>query len=120
MNEISTAAARPSLSGVADGLAMGVAISLPWSTTATGVLLALWIIASVPCLDPADLRRVIATPAGGLPVLLWALGVLGMLWAEVPWADRLRDVGSFHRLLFIPLLLSHYRRSDNGPRIVAS
>jgi hypothetical protein len=120
MSESSTAAARPALSDVADGLAMGVAIALPWSTTATGVLIALWLVASLPSLDLADLRRVIATPAGGFPVLLWGLGVLGMLWAEVPWADRLREVGSFHRLLFIPLLLSQYRWSANGQRIVAA
>jgi O-antigen ligase len=120
MNESSTAhrVARPHFPRAIDWLAIGVAISLPWSTSATGILIALWIIASVPSLDLADLRRVISTPAGGLPLLLWALGVLGMLWADVPWADRLRDVSSFHRLLVIPLLLSHYRRSDNGWRIV--
>src|ERR1700722_15886660 len=120
MNESSSAhhLARPYLPRLIDGLAIGVAISLPWSTSATGILIALWIIASLPSVDLADLRRVVATPAGGLPVLLWALGVLGRVWGDVPWGERLKDVGSFHRLLVIPLLLSHYGRSDNGWRIV--
>jgi hypothetical protein len=66
----------------------------------------------------AGARRAISTPADGIPVLLWVLGVLGMLWADVPWWDRLNDLGSFHRLLVIPLLLSHFRRSGNGSQVV--
>jgi O-antigen ligase len=110
--------APPYLPRVIDGLAVATAISLPWSTTASGILIALWIFAYLPTLDLAALRRVLATPAGGLPVLLWALGVLGMLWADVPWGDRFGGVGSFHRLLLIPLLLAHYRRSDSGRLVV--
>ena len=35
---------------------------------------ALWLIAVLPTLDVAAVRREIMTPAGGLPVLLWAFG----------------------------------------------
>jgi O-antigen ligase len=104
---------------VIDGLAIATAISLPWSTSTTGILIALWIVAYLPALDLRALRRVIATPAAGLPVLLWALAALGLLWAQVPWPDRIAGLGSFHRLLLIPLLLTHYRGSDNGWRVVA-
>ena len=100
---------------LADGLAIALAVSLPWSTTATGILVVLWLIALVPTLDPAALRRVLATPAGGLPVLLWALGVIGMLWAvDISMAERLNGVRSFHRLLVIPLLIVQFQRSDRG------
>ena len=51
------------------------------------------------------------TPRCGFPALLWCLGVLGMLWAEVSWHDRLAGLGSFRRLLAIPLLLAQFRRS---------
>jgi O-antigen ligase len=64
---------------VADGLAVALAASLPWSTSATGVLAGLWLLAVIPTLDAAALRRVLSTPAGGLPVMLWALGLVGML-----------------------------------------
>ena len=37
-----------------------------------------------------------------------------MLWAEVPWRERLGGLDSFHRILFIPLLLAQFRRSRNG------
>src|SRR5262249_25890375 len=55
-----------------------------------------------------------ATPAGGFAVLLWCLGVIGMLWADVSWYDRFAGLNSFHRLLAIPLLLAQFRRSGNG------
>src|SRR6266536_494118 len=69
---------RTRLVPIADGLA--VAVSLPWSTSATSILIVLWLIAVVPTLDVASVRREAMTPAGGLPALLWALGALGMLW----------------------------------------
>jgi hypothetical protein len=38
-----------------------------------------------------------------------------MLWADVSWHDRISGLGGFHRLLLIPLLLAHFRRSEFGP-----
>jgi O-antigen ligase len=99
---------------VVDLLAVGVAVTLPWSTTATGVFIALWILAVLPTLDRAAIRRELATSAGFLPVLLWLLAVAGMLWADVPWKERLGGMGGFHKLLVIPLLLVHFRRSKRG------
>src|SRR5215467_14798180 len=52
--------------------------------------------------------------AGGLPVVLWCLVVIGMLWADVSWDDRFAGLASFHRLLAIPLLLTQFRHSENG------
>ncbi len=103
---------------VADWLAVGVALTLPWSTSATAILIALWIIAVLPTLDSAMVRRELSTAAGLLPVLLWGLAAIGMLWADVTWAERLGGLGKFHRLLVIPLLLMHFRRSDNGIWVV--
>ena len=62
-----------------------VAISLPWSTSATGILMVLWLLALLPALRVAGLREVIATPAGALPlVLVLASGLPGgVLWAAV-------------------------------------
>ena len=74
---------------IADCLAVAVAVSLPWSTSATGILLVLWLLALIPTLDWDDLRRELVTPAGGLPVLLVLLGVLGMAWADVSFGRAL-------------------------------
>jgi O-antigen ligase len=51
------------------------------------------------------------SPAGGLPVLLWAFAAIGMLWADVEWRERIAGLGAFHKLLLIPILLAHFRRS---------
>ena len=105
---------RARLERAADLLAVAVVVSMPWSTTATSVLLVLWLVALVPTLDWPAVRRELFTAAGGLPVLFFLLGAIGMLWADVPWRERLGGLDSFHRILFIPLLLAQFRRSGNG------
>jgi len=99
---------------IADWLAVGVAVSLPWSTTVTGILIALWLIVTLATLDVAALRRELTTAAALLPVLLWVLAAVGMLWADVSWMERLGGLNKFHRLLLIPLLFVQFRRSENG------
>ena len=100
---------------VVDWLAVAVAVSLPWSTSVTAILVTLWILAMLPTLDAAAVRRELANPAAYLPVLLWVLAAIGMLWAaDVSWHDRIGGLGKFHRLLVIPLLLIHFRRSERG------
>ncbi len=99
---------------LADGLAIAVAVSLPWSTSATSILVVLWLLAVMPTLDSAGLRRTLLTPAGGLPVLLLLLAAVGMLWADVPWAERLDGLSAFLKLAVVPLLIVQFRRSDWG------
>jgi O-antigen ligase len=99
---------------VVDWLAVGVAVSLPWSTSVTAILVALWVLAVLPTLDANAVRRELANSAAYLPVLLWVLAAVGMLWADVSWHDRIGGLGKFHRLLVIPLLLIHFRRSERG------
>jgi O-antigen ligase len=103
---------------LADWLVVLIAIALPWSITATAICIVAWLLAVLPSLGPRLVRREIETAAGGLPVLLWCLGVLGMLWADVSWTERIQGLGSFHRLLIIPLLLAQFRRSDHGMRVI--
>jgi O-antigen ligase len=107
---------RQRLAQIADWEAVAVAASLPWSTSATSILLVVWLITLLPTLDVSALRREATIPAGGLPVLLWILGAAGMLWANVSWTERLGGLDGFHRLLVIPLLLAQFRRSENGGR----
>jgi O-antigen ligase len=118
MNFRAKAFDRQGLEQVADWLAVAVAVSLPWSTSATGILIVLWLLAVLPTLDVVAVRRELATAAGGLPVLLWALAAIGLLWADVSWRERFGGFESFHRLLVIPLLLAQFRRSENGLRVL--
>jgi O-antigen ligase len=105
---------RAGFARVADGLAVATVASLPWSTSATAILVVLWIAAALLAFGVAPVRKEILTAAGGFPVLLWGLAALGMLWAQASWSDRYDALGSFHKLLMIPVVLAHLRRSDIG------
>ena len=105
---------RDRMEARADWLAVAVAVSLPWSTSATGILSVIWLLAVIPTLTWPSLRRELTSAAGGLPVLLFLLGALGMLWAEVPWAARFGGLDGFAKLLLLPLLMVQFRRSDRG------
>jgi O-antigen ligase len=102
----------------ADWFALGVAVTLPWSTTATAIFITLWLVTTLPAMDVGMIRRELASAAGLLPVLLWVLAAIGMLWADVSWAERLHGLEKFHRLLLIPLLLAHFRVSERGIHVV--
>ena len=106
------------LSQLADWLVVLVAITLPWSTTATGICIAAWLVVLLPTLDVASVRRELTSAPGGLPVVLWCLGLIGMLWAGVDWTERFQALAGFHRLLIIPLLLVQFRHSDHGNRVI--
>ena len=108
---------RQSLQRAADWLAVAVAASLPWSTSATAIFIVLWLAALLPTLEVPALQRVLGSAAGGLSVLLWALAALGMLWADVTWHQRFGGLGGFNRLLVIPLLLTQFRRYEFGNKV---
>jgi O-antigen ligase len=103
----------------ADILAVAIAVSLPWSTSATAILVGVWFFSLLPVLRLEELRREILTPAGGLPVLLVLLGIAGMLWADVTLLERWKGLDSFLKLLAIPLLLVQFRRSERGTWVFA-
>jgi hypothetical protein len=105
---------RALLTRAADVFAIAVAVSLPWSTSATSILVIVWLAVLLPTLRLAELRRELTTAASLLPVLLLLLGVIGMLWADVTWIERWKGLDSFFKLLVIPLLFIQYRRSDRG------
>jgi O-antigen ligase len=103
---------------LADGLAVALVASLPWSTSATGILVVLWLLAVIPALDWAALRRAILIPAGALPLILVGLGVAGMFWASVTWSERIDGISSFAKLTVIPLLLCRFSQSNRGRHVL--
>lgn len=111
---------RASLMPLADWSAVGVALALPWSTSATGILIALWLVVALATADLTALKREVLTAAGGLPVLLCCLGAAGMLWADVRWPARLGGLNGYLRLLMIPLLLMHFRRSRRSEWVICA
>ena len=59
---------RARLLRAADWLAVAAAASLPWSTSATGILVVLWLIVLLPAIDWRRLAAERWTAASGLPV----------------------------------------------------
>jgi len=106
-------------SRIADALAIAVAVSLPWSTSATSILAILWLLALIPVLRVTALKQTLRIPAAGSPVLLVLFAAAGMLWADVAWADRIDGISAFLKLLVIPLLITQFRQSDWGQSVLA-
>jgi len=104
----------------ADGLAVMMAASLPWSTSATSVLVVFWVIVLAPSIDWEAFVRDLAHPACALPVLFVALAVLGTLWADSPWAVRLHGIKPVAKLLLIPFLLYHFQRTQRGTWVLTA
>jgi hypothetical protein len=98
-----------------DGLAAAMVASLPWSTSATGILVVAWLLALLPLLRAQDVRDVMRRPAAWLPVALVLFMALGMLWAfDATWSERLRAFNASAKLLVIPLLMIQFARKDGG------
>ena len=101
----------------ADLLAALAAASLPWSTTAVAVFLVLWFLALVPlvpALDGRAFRHLLSRPICLLPLAMFALAVVGTLWADIPWRARLDGISPVAKLLAIPFLLYYFERSQRG------
>jgi len=89
------------------------AVALPWSTSAVAILFGFWLLSLVPLLPTFDHRaflRLLANPICLWPLALVALALVGMLWADVPWQERLQGISPVAKLLALPLLLYHFAR----------
>jgi O-antigen ligase len=102
---------------ISDGCAMATAVSLPWSTSATGIFVAAWIVTLLPALSRASWREVMAPAAAILPVVIIGYALLGVLWSEVAWTTRLAGISPFAKLLVIPLFLFHFQRTDAAANV---
>jgi O-antigen ligase len=108
---------KPMLAKVGDRLLVAVAVSLPWSTSVTSILLVFWLIVLIPTLNWLSVRRELLTAPGGLPVLLVIFAVAGMSWADVSLVERWNGLDGFLKLLVFPLLITQARRSDISIRV---
>jgi O-antigen ligase len=111
---------RARLAALADYLAAATVISLPWSTSATSILLPLWAVAVVLTLDVEAIRRVGPIPAAAFPVALVILAVAGMLWSEAAWPQRLVGLSHVLNLLAVPLLFVQFSRSERSEMVLGA
>ncbi|WP_308285218.1 O-antigen ligase family protein, partial [Bradyrhizobium ivorense] len=85
--------------------------------TALTVFLLLWLVAVIPTIDWEQFVLDLATPACALPAALVALALLGLLWSEASWAERLYGLKPLGKLLLLPFLLGYFKRSQRGPQV---
>jgi hypothetical protein len=96
-----------------------VALLLPWTTT--GVIFALvpWLIAFA-FVDLREFPRSLLRPVCLLPIALFALAVVGTLWSDAAWPERLHAIGPPAKLLVIPLLIYQFERWPYGNWVFAA
>ncbi|HKO73178.1 MAG TPA: O-antigen ligase family protein [Bradyrhizobium sp.] len=105
-------------STTSDVFAILVAASLPWSTTLVAVFAIAFLVSIVPYLDTKALLQSLRRLICALPIALFVLAVLGMLWSDASWRERLHAVGPAAKLLMIPLLLYHFERSARALKVL--
>ena len=110
---------RERLATIPDAMAAGVAIVLPWSTSLTVVFVWLYLASLLPVLGFAKLRDAFLEPLSAVPTLLFLLAVVGMIWADVSWGDRLKGLSAYRFMLFIPGLILHFRTSAHAHWVLA-
>lgn len=111
--------APPKLSDVAaraaDAFVLAMAAALPWSITASTILAVFWMVALVLSPYARHVGRELRSVWGAMPVAIWALAALGMMWSSEPdWTERLKALDDFHRLWAIPFLIAQFRVSTYG------
>ncbi|MDI4233068.1 O-antigen ligase family protein [Bradyrhizobium sp. Arg237L] len=98
----------------ADIVAVLLALSLPWSTSLVGIFGAVFVIVVAPTLDLKSFLQSLKRPIVALPIALFLLAVVGMLWSDAPWGARTYALSPTAKLLVLPFLLYHFERSTRG------
>jgi O-antigen ligase len=99
---------------IVDILAVLAAAALPWSTSLVAIFIVGWLIVLSFTLDFRSFILVLRRPVCALPIMLFALAVLGTLWSAAPWGTRLHAISPAAKLLVLPLLIYHFERSSRG------
>ncbi|MBR0694943.1 O-antigen ligase [Bradyrhizobium lablabi] len=98
----------------ADVVAVLLALSLPWSTSAVGILGAVFFVVMLPTLDTRDFLRSLKRPISALPIALFLLALVGTLWSDAPWSARSYALSPAVKLLVLPFLFYHFEHSTRG------
>ncbi len=99
---------------VADIFAVLTALALPWSTSLVSILMLCWLGSAALMIDYGIYSRSLKRPICLLPIALFGLAVVGMLWSGASWNERLHALGPFVKLLALPGLFYHFERSARG------
>lgn len=82
------------------------AFMLPVSTSGQAIAVSIFVVLALLTLDRERFDATMRMPAAYLPVLLFALLVIGTLWSTQPIGPALKWVGPYAKLLLIPLVMA--------------
>jgi O-antigen ligase len=85
--------------------AVATAAMLPVSTSGQAIALSIFVVLALLTVKREAWLSTIATPAAAIPVALYALIVIGMLWSPTPFAPG-GGVGHYAKLLLIPVAMA--------------
>jgi O-antigen ligase len=94
-----------------------VAVSLPWSTSLVAIFAVAALVTMLPFFDIEAFLRSLKRPVCTIPVALFALAAVGMLWSDAAWGARLYAVGPAAKLLMLPMLFHHFEHSSRGVQV---
>jgi O-antigen ligase len=103
-----------------DVFAILTAASLPFSTSLPAIFIAAMLIASAPFLDLRAFLHSLRRPIAAVPIAFFALGFVGTLWSDAAWGVRLYAVFPAAKLLVLPVLLYHFKRSERGTWVLVA
>jgi O-antigen ligase len=86
--------------------AIATAFALPLSTSGQAIAVSIFAVLALLTLDRARFRATLRMPAAWLPVALFALIAVGVLWSMLPFGLAIKWVGPYAKLLLIPLLMA--------------
>ena len=96
-----------------------VALLLPWTTTGVTFALIPWLVAFA-FLDLREFPRSLLRPVCLLPIALVVLALVGTLWSDAAWPERLHALAAALKLLVIPLLIYQFERWPYGVWVFAA
>lgn len=101
-----------------DIFAILIVVTLPWSTSLVAIFAAALLVSMAPFLDIKAFLRSLKRPICFLPIAFFALAVVGMLWSDARWGERLYAVDPTAKLLMLPVLFYHFERSARGVQVL--
>jgi O-antigen ligase len=85
--------------------AVATAATLPVSTSGQAIALSAFVVLAILTVKREQWLATIMTPAAAIPVGLYALIVIGMLWSPTPFAPG-GGVGHYAKLLLVPVAMA--------------